>query len=137
MHGVGGEGKQVEGIVGMFIVKGSMAFWYSGSGERYGTFKEKGKVFADKANVFRFPSTSEHTHETIPRLLGSCSTLIHDKAYVPLECKPSEVEMEICEKELLISSPLPHGQAISFKKKLQITSSRAEEGQLSTFTGGQ
>ncbi|KAF7801998.1 uncharacterized protein G2W53_041109 [Senna tora] len=53
MHGVGGEGKQVEGIVGMFKVKASMAFWYTGNGDRYGTFKEEGKFYAVKADVFR------------------------------------------------------------------------------------
>ncbi|KAF7827035.1 uncharacterized protein G2W53_018199 [Senna tora] len=62
MHGVGGEGKQVEGIVGMFKVKGPMAFWYFGSGERYGTFKEEGKVFADKADVFRIQVKSARNH---------------------------------------------------------------------------
>ncbi|KAF7821711.1 uncharacterized protein G2W53_027166 [Senna tora] len=61
MHGVGGEGKQVEGIVGMFKVKGSMNFWYSGSGERYGTFKEEGKVFADMADVFKEKSSKGTT----------------------------------------------------------------------------
>ncbi|KAF7821300.1 uncharacterized protein G2W53_026755 [Senna tora] len=30
------------------------------------------------------------------------------KAEVPLECEPGEAEMEMCEKKLLISSPLPH-----------------------------
>ncbi|KAF7839411.1 uncharacterized protein G2W53_007893 [Senna tora] len=53
MHGVGVEGKQVGGILGMFKVKGSMAFWCFGSGERYETFKVEGKVFADKDDVFR------------------------------------------------------------------------------------
>ncbi|KAF7821779.1 uncharacterized protein G2W53_027234 [Senna tora] len=57
MHGVGGKGKQVGGIVG--TLKGLMAFWYSGNGGRYGTSKEKDEVYMgmretmDKADVFR------------------------------------------------------------------------------------
>ncbi|KAF7826823.1 uncharacterized protein G2W53_017987 [Senna tora] len=57
MHGVGGEGEQVEGIVG--TLKGLMAIWYSGSGGKYGTFKEKGEIFlgkqgtTDKADMFK------------------------------------------------------------------------------------
>ncbi|KAF7839472.1 uncharacterized protein G2W53_007954 [Senna tora] len=39
--------------------------------------------------------------------------------YVSLECKPREAEMEMCEKGLLVSSPLPCGQPISFKMKLR------------------
>ncbi|KAF7815163.1 uncharacterized protein G2W53_029132 [Senna tora] len=45
-------------------MKGSMAFWYSGSGRRYETSKEKGKVFmgmrgtTDMADIFRVMGTS-------------------------------------------------------------------------------
>ncbi|KAF7815171.1 uncharacterized protein G2W53_029140 [Senna tora] len=62
MHNIDGEREQVEEIVG--TLNGSMGFWYSGSGGRYGTSKEKSEVFVcmrgttNKADVFRVMDTS-------------------------------------------------------------------------------
>ncbi|KAF7811929.1 uncharacterized protein G2W53_032905 [Senna tora] len=53
MHSVGGEGEQVEGIVG--TLKGPMAFWYSGSDGRYGASKEKG----ERISIFELPYAFE------------------------------------------------------------------------------
>ncbi|KAF7802288.1 zinc finger BED domain-containing protein RICESLEEPER 2-like [Senna tora] len=130
--------EQVEGIVE--TLKGSMAFWPFGSGGRYGTSKEKGEIFVgmrgttDKVDVVRVMGTG--WLRWLANDVGSLGTSLprtecfdhivprpqafFTKAYVPMECKPHEAEMEMREKELLVSSPLPHGQAISFKIKLRV-----------------
>ncbi|KAF7802102.1 uncharacterized protein G2W53_041213 [Senna tora] len=62
MHGIGGEGEQVEGIV---------------------------------------ETLKECLDHIVPR-----PQAFFTKAYVPLECKPCEAEIELPKKELLVSSPL-------------------------------
>ncbi|KAF7814882.1 uncharacterized protein G2W53_028851 [Senna tora] len=125
MHSVGGEGEQVEGIVG--TLKGLMAFWYSGSDGRYETSKEKGGF-----KIYIFPHSDQlgevlkgndkHQAEFMDHNMRRPQAFF-TKAYVPVECIPREAEMEMREKELLVSTPFPHGQAISFKMKLQVGSS--------------
>ncbi|KAF7807441.1 uncharacterized protein G2W53_039602 [Senna tora] len=88
----------------------------------------------DKADVFRVMGTCKLRR--LANDVGSSGTSLphtecldhimprpqafFTKAYVPLECKLHEAEMEMLKKELLVSSPLPHGQAISFKMKLRV-----------------
>ncbi|KAF7812016.1 uncharacterized protein G2W53_032992 [Senna tora] len=158
-------------------LKSSMAFWCSGSGWRYVTSKEKGKVIGDLLSshgvelssnkrghvpflcfkIYIFPHSEQlgevlegnDKHQVIARihersqeittyLLHILSCYAYNyfknawtitcqdlKLSLPrrMECKPHEAEMEMCEKELLVSSPLPHGQAIRFKMKLLADSS--------------
>ncbi|KAF7839421.1 uncharacterized protein G2W53_007903 [Senna tora] len=71
---VGCEGRQVEGGVGIFKVKGTVVFWYSGGGGRYETFKEKDEAFVGIA--FPKPSTSMKA-----RFYNSCTLKQNIKIY--------------------------------------------------------
>ncbi|KAF7827089.1 uncharacterized protein G2W53_018253 [Senna tora] len=109
MRGVGGEGEQVEGIVGTLKVP-----WPFGILVVLGDMRHLRR----KA---RFLWASEGPRECLNHNVPRPQAFF-TKAYVPLECKPCVAELEMRKKELLVSSLLPHGQAIRFKMKLRVGS---------------
>ncbi|KAF7826910.1 uncharacterized protein G2W53_018074 [Senna tora] len=99
--------------------------WVNGNarGGRYGASKEKGEILwackgprtrmmcLDFSTHLLYRFTSEFYlamhklfHECLDHILPRPQALF-TKAYVPLECKPHEAEMEMREKELLVLSP--------------------------------